>query len=351
MKSLGSVVGVGMRTGIGLDAMSTALLLRTGVPGIRPSPLAGPDGDRVTMAFDATLDPMLIGEERAARLGGHALRDLARVLGPKARSLRTRFAVAFPEPRPEQTRGEAGQLLATAFRSLMQETFGAPPVELSMKGAAGLAAVLPAALAELAAGTVDAVVAGGLHSDYDPAVIRSLAASGRLFSAAQPDAVLPGEAAAFLLIMRDDVARTHGLTPMARIHGIGADVRRVSTTKGAPGDGQSFDSTALANSIRAATDALEDGMSVGWTMTSLGLEHALVRELYSAVTRVHARLGPPLVIDSPAQRAGHLGAAALALAVGTMALGFRHGFAPAPLGLALAASDGGERAAILVGNP
>jgi 3-oxoacyl-[acyl-carrier-protein] synthase-1 len=347
MKHLGTIVGVGMRTGIGLDALSTALVLRTGVPAIRPSPLADPAGEPVSMAFDSTLDPMLVGEERAARLGGLALRDLARVLGPKARSLRTRFAVAFPEPRPDQSRGEAGKLLATAFRTLMQETFGAPPVDLSMKGSAGLAAVLPAALAELAAGTVDAVVAGGLHSDYDPEAIRALAAAGRLFSAAQPDAVLPGEAAAFVLVMRDDMACSLGLEPLARVHAIGADVRRSSASE----DGHSFDSTALSRAIRAATDGLDDGMTVGWSMTDLGLEHARVREVYSAVTRVHARLGPPLVIDSPAQRAGHLGAAGLALAVGTMALGFRHGFAPAPLGLALAASDGGERAAILVGQP
>ena len=92
-------------------------------------------------------------------------------------------------------------------------------------------------------------------------------------------------------------------------------------------------------------------LQIGWAVTDLGLEHARVRELYSAITRTHKRFGPPLCVDAPAQRAGHLGAAALPLALGFMAMGFRHGFAPAPIGLALAASDQGERAAILVGSP
>jgi 3-oxoacyl-[acyl-carrier-protein] synthase-1 len=347
VKTLGTIVAAGMRTGVGLDAVSTAMLLRTGVPSLQPSPLADPDGEPVTMGFDPTLDPSLVGEERAARLGGAALFDLSRSLGQSARSLRVRMALAFPEPRPDQKRSEAGQVLSASFRAIMQETFGSPPVDLSMQGSAGLAAVLPDALLELRAGRVDAVVAGGLHCDYAPAVIRSLAATGRLFSPDRPDAVLPGEAAAFVLVMRDDTARSLGLPAMARIHGVATEKSSVTSTT----DGRSFESTAIADAIRAATEELPDELVVGWSVTDLGLEHARVRELYSAITRTHKRLGHPFVVDSPAQRAGNLGAASLPLALGYMALGFRHGFAPAPFGLALAASDGGERAAILVGAP
>jgi 3-oxoacyl-[acyl-carrier-protein] synthase-1 len=347
MKSLGTIVAVGMRTGIGLDSMATSLLLRTGVPAIGPAPLAAPDGDPVTMSFDPTLDPYLVGEERAARLGGAALFEVAGALGKSARSLRVRVALAFPEPRPDQRRSEAGQVLATAFRAVLGETFGAPPVDLATQGAAGLAYVLPDALLELASGRVEAVVAGGVHSDYDPAAIRALAATGRLFSADHVDAVLPGEAAAFVVVMRDDTARTLGLTPMARIHAIASATSDVAISDG----GRAFESAAMADAIRTATEVLPSELQVGWAVTDLGLEHARVRELYSALTRTHKRFGPPLCVDAPAQRAGHLGAAGLPLALGFMALGFRHGFAPAPFGLALAASDGGERAAVLVGSP
>jgi 3-oxoacyl-[acyl-carrier-protein] synthase I len=347
MKSLGTIVGVGMRTGVGLDALSTSLLLRTGVPAIGPSPLAAPDGEPVTMAFDPTLDPFVVGEERAARLGGAALADLASGIGQTVRSLNVRVALAFPEPRVDQQRSQAGQLLATSFRSIMRETFGAPPVDLSTQGSAGLASVLPDALLELRAGRIDAVLAGGLHSDYDPDVIRVLAATGRLFSAERTDAVLPGEAAAFVLITRDDTARSLGLPAMARIHAVATETSDVTVDE----DGRSFDAAALSSVIRQATDDLPDEIVVGWSVTDVGLEHARIRELYSALTRTHKRFGPPLVVDSPAQRAGHLGAASLALGMGYMAMAFRHAWAPAPFGLALGASDGGERAAVLLGSP
>jgi 3-oxoacyl-[acyl-carrier-protein] synthase-1 len=187
------------------------------------------------------------------------------------------------------------------------------------------------------------VVAGGLHTDYDPATIRVLAATGRLFSTENVDAVLPGEAAAFVLITRDETARRLDLTPMARIHGIGTE-----TNNEAPD--RAFDSGAIARAIRSATENLPDEIAIGWAVTHLGFEHAPVRELYSALTRTHKRFGPPLVVDAPAQRAGNLGAAALPLALGFMALAHRHGFAPAPFGLAIAGSDGGERAAMLVAS-
>ncbi len=344
MKSLGTIVAVGMRTGISLDALSTSLLLRTGVPAITGSPLAGPDDEPVSMAFDPTLDPYLVGEERAARLGAAAAFELAGSLGQAARSLRARVALAFPEPRPEQKRHEVGQALATSFRGVLHETFGSPPVDLATRGPAGLAYCLPDALMELSAGRVEVVVAGGLHTDYDPETIHALATAGRLFSTENVDAVLPGEAAAFVLITRDDIARRLGLTPMARIHGIGTE-----TNDEEPG--RAFESGAIAKAIRTATEELPDEIRVGWAVTHLGFEHAPVRELYSALTRTHKRFGPPLVVDSPAQRAGNLGAAALPVALGFMALAHRHGFAPAPFGLAIAGSDGGERAAVLVASP
>ncbi len=347
MRSLGAIVSTGMRTGIGLDAQATAFLLRTGVPALGPAPLAGSDGAAVTMAFDRTLDPYLCGEERAARLGAAAASEVLAVIPSQtARALRVRVALAFPEPRPGQSRSEAGQVLATEFRSVLRERLGSPDVELTAQGAAGAAYVLPGALAALAAGEVDAVLAGGLHTDYDPAAIAALAATGRLFGPDCIDAVLPGEAAAFVLVVRDDTASRLGLTPLARIFGVGSDTADVVDA-----EARSFDARSLTRAIRRATQTMPEELEIGWAIADLGLEHARARELYAALTKAHRRFGPPLFVDAPAQRAGHLGAAALPLGIGYMALAHRHGFAPAPLGLVLAASDGGERGAVLVGSP
>lgn len=346
MKNLGSIVAVGMRSALGLGAVETSFLLRTGVPVFAAAPLADPEGEPVTMAFDRTLDPYLVGEERAARLGALALGEIVgRIGSAAARALRAHVVLSFPEPLAGKR--DAGVLLAHAMRDVLRETFGSPEVELVSRGAAGLAYALPSALAALARGEIDAIVAGGVHSDYDPAIIASLAAERRLFSPAAPDALVPGEGAAFVLVTRDDLAPRLGLKPLARIFAV------ASETNGAPADaaGRGFESTAIASVIREATGDLPDEIQVGWAVTDTTFEHARVRELYSALTRTHRRFGPPLVVDSPAQRLGHLGAAAFGLELSFMAVSLARGFAPCPFGLALAASDGGERGAVLVGSP
>ena len=347
MKSLGSIVAVGMRTPMGLGAIETSFLLRTGVPSLAAAPLADADGEHVTMAFDRTLDPYLTGEQRAARLGAAALAEIVSKIGPTAaRSLRTRVALAFPEARPGIAASATGVTLASAFRDALRETFGTPEVDVANRGAAGLAYVLPQALAALAKGEVDAVLAGGVDSDYDPMIIASLTAQGRLFTKENTDAIVPGEAGAFVLITRDDTAQKLGCRPLARLHAVATDSGGVER-----GDsGRAFDATAIAHIIQESTKELPTELRVGWAVTDTTFEHSRVRELYAALTRTHKRFGPPLVIDSPAQRLGHLGAAALGLELGFMTVALQRGFAPCPLGLALSASDAGERSAILIGS-
>jgi 3-oxoacyl-[acyl-carrier-protein] synthase-1 len=348
MKSMGSIVAVAARTSVGLDALQTAFVLRTGMPALTSSPLASPEGEAVTMAYDATQDPFAIGEERAARVAGAALRELVGAIGVgPAKAMRLRLALAFPEPRLGSSKSAESRALAMAMRSVMLETFGEPHVEVAARGAAGLAYVLPDALDALAEGAVDAVVAGGVHSDYDPESIRVLAETGRLFSQENMDAVAPGEAAAFVLITRDDVAMRLGMPPLARIHAVASETGDMSPHD----DGSSFDASALSSAMLAATSVMPEELKVGWLLGDLGFEHYRTREFYAALTRTTKVFGPPLVVESPAQRIGNLGAAAMPLALVVAALGFDRGFAPSPFALAFGGSDGGERGAILVGSP
>lgn len=348
MKSLGSIVATAARTACGLDAEQSAFALRTGLPALRPSPLAAPDGEPVVMGFDPTLDPYLVGAERAAALARVALHELAaKILPTTLRSLKLRVAIGAPEPLPGDSAAAAARTFGLTLKSALVELLGDVPVDVSASGAAGLAYALPDALGELARGAVDAVVAGGVHTDYDPATIGALEAQGRLFSPAQIDAVIPGEGAAFVLITKDDFARRANLPVLARILGCG-------TEEGGPtaiGEGSSFDARATASAIRKATRPLTDELKVGWMIGDLGVEQYRVRELYAALVRVHTVAGPPFVVESPAQRVGHLGAAAIPLAMVLAAFGFDRGFAPSPFALAVGGSDAGDRGAVLVSAP
>ena len=99
MKTLGYVVSVGARTSMGLDARQTGLFLRTGMPSVRTAPILDPEGGDVTMGFDPTIDPYLVGEARAAVLARAALAEMARPLGGFGRQLRVKVVLCLAEPR------------------------------------------------------------------------------------------------------------------------------------------------------------------------------------------------------------------------------------------------------------
>ncbi len=340
--------GCGVRCPLGPDAPSSALLLRTGLSAFDASPLDGGDGEGVTMAFDPTLDPFLTGETRAAALARGALEELAARLGQvPLRSLKLRVALALPEPFAGQARAEAGSVLARELESIFRERLGSSEVEVDGRGSAGLAYVLPDALDALSRREIDAVVAGGVQSDYDPAVIRALLATDRLFSPSNLDAVVPGESAAFVLIGRPDLGTRLRLPPLLDLVGVASETGDLTPES----EDGAFDGGALASVFRSATASLPDELRVGWAWGDHGLEHFRVRELYAALARAHDRFCEPLMIDSPPQRLGRTGAATLPTFLGLAAEQVRRGAAPSPVGMLFAGSDGGERGAIVVAAP
>ena len=348
MKTLGILYAAGVRTPLGSGSLENAMLLRTGLASITSAPLATEEGEPVTMSLDLALDPYLVGEERAAALAATALRELATAIGrDTARELKTRVALAFPEPQPGQPRSDVGRILATRLKTALGETFGSPEVDLATRGSAGLAYVLPDALSALARREVDAVIAGGVHTDYDPAALRVLEKSGRLYTPDSIDAVIPGEAAAFVLIGREDLGQRLGLPKLARIVSIAAETSDVTPYN----DESAFDATTMASVIAAAARQLDSELKIGFAYGDHGIEHFRIRELYAALTRVHRSFCEPMAIDSPSQRIGRTGAASLPLFLALLAESFRRGFAPTPIGMAFAGSDAGERAAILVSSP
>ncbi len=91
-------------------------------------------------------------------------------------------------------------------------------------------------------------------------------------------------------------------------------------------------------------------MKIGFSFGDLSFELFRVHEWQAAMTRTRELYAPPMAADSPAQRLGHMGGAALPLELVLAAESFARGYAPHPLGLCFAGSDAGERAAIVVGS-
>ncbi len=346
MNTRAIVVSVGARTALGLDAPQTAFLLRTGVTAIHAAPLVDSQGEPVTMCYLPTLDPRCTGEDRAARLAQPALEEVFAALGLAARALSTRLVVCLGEAdgrREDRDAVARGADLAGRIHLAAREILPDVELDVSVRGAAGAAIALGRALQSIADRRIDAVLLGGVHTDYDPAVIARLEEQGRLFTPRNLDAIIPGEAAAFVLLVREDAARAAKLPALARVVGVGTGVDRATPDNDEP----AFDARGLTAAVRAAgADLTADQLKVGWSWNDLTFEMRRTYEWQAMVTRTGGLWGEPYATEWPAQRLGHLGAAALPLHMALAVEGWRRGWAPSSIAMSLVGSDGGDRGAV-----
>ena len=330
-----SVVSVGAKTVVGLNARQTGFLLRAGFPAMAEAPLANAEGEAITMGFVPTLDGSLVGAERLAAL---ARAPFEEAIAP-IRALAAEVHIAVDEG------CEDAALTIHLLEAMVKRSMPSASVRVEARGEAGPGALLSQATHALETRRSDIVVIGGVHSDYDPRAIAALEASGRLFSRDNLDARIPGEAAAFFVLMRAPDASRHRLTPLARVIGVGAGRERATPDN----DDAAHEALGLTAAVRQATEPLAAvGSTAGWLMTDLTFEMRRQYEWQSVWVRSQKVLGKPYIIDSPAQRIGYLGAAALPLFVVMAATAWGHGYAPSPLALAVAGNDGGARAALVL---
>ena len=346
MKTLALVASVGAVTPIGLSAVHTAFAFRAAAAAMREVPLLDADGEPITMCALPTLDPRGTASARAGAIAVRALDEAAQALGAGGRELRVRLATSFDEHFAAGPNGSGppAQEVLGALVTRARRFFRDVTVTVSTRGAAGPGLVLDEVCAALAEGSVDAVVLGGVHSDYDPARIAALAASHRLFRNDNLDALIPGEAAAFVVLVQAATAQRLGLSPAMQLNGVATAHGRARPDN----DESAFLAVGLTHAMRTVlTPLADDGERVGWVMTDLTFETFRHHELSAATVRLQPHFCEPQHLDNPAQRLGHLGAAAMPLHLALASEAFRRGFAPHRVGLSIAGSDAGERAALV----
>ena len=216
MSSVVAIVSVGAKTPVGLNARQTGFLLRAGFPAMDEAPLANAAGEAVTMAFVPTLDGRLVGAERLSAL---ARAPFAEAVEP-IRDLVAEVHVAIDEG------CEDAALAIHLLEAMVKRVMPAATVSVQARGEAAAGTLVPAAIAALETRRADFVVMGGVHSDHDPRSIAALEASGRLFSRDNLDSRIPGEAAAFFVLMRAGEAGRYQLEPLARVVGVGVGRER-----------------------------------------------------------------------------------------------------------------------------
>jgi len=351
MKARASVVSVGARTSIGLNALQTTMLFRAGAAGMAMAPLADIDGEQVTMCFDKTLPPTLVGWERAAALAAPALEEALAPLVGVIDGSRTRLLMCIDERygrAPKASRdADAGAALVTKIAARASALLPGITPEVTARGHASAAVCLPEGLSLLDSRSCDALVLGSVHTDYEPAWINELSERGRLFKSDNLDSFIAGEAAAFVVLMRDDVARRSDLESMAEVVNVALGAEAATPDN----DLSAFDAKGLTRTIRKVAEPLPEGMTAGWAVTDLTFEMRRVHEWQAMLTRTREVWSDPYAVDSPAQRIGQLGAAAMPLGITLVAQGWRCRSAPAPIAVVYAGSEGGARGAVLLVAP
>ena len=345
------VVSVGARTPIGLSAIETGFAYRAASVGMREAPLVEEEGgDPITMCFLPTIDPLLTGADRAAALAIPALDEAIRGVGLALQQMRVKLVLCMDEHLGAP--GPSGHLLgATVGAHVIQRASMHAPqthLETSIRGPAGPGLALQGVYDALARGSIEAAILGGVHTDYDPDRVRALASAGRLFKTDNLDSIIPGEHAAFLVLMRPDVARTYKLRPLANLYAVGTAFDKARPDNDEP----AFEAVGLTVAIRKAGAPLADArLRAGWLLTDLSFERHRLYEHQSMVVRTQSLWTEPQQWDPPALRMGALGAAAIPIEIALACEGWRRGWAPHSVAFACAGNDSGERAALLLARP
>ena len=197
------------------------------------------------------------------------------------------------------------------------------------------------AAGSIAKGKVDACILCGVDSLVNRSDIQWLAGAERLYDRGNPNGVIPGEAAAAVLVTVPGQADR----PLARIHGLGlsAEPHSVLGSKYSQGRG-------LEAALAAALE--EAGMPesiVGFRVSDMNGDRYRVWEALFAQARFYRTWRAHLPSWYFTASVGDVGAATGALALVLAATGIFRRYAPAQWGMCECSSEEGLRGACLVG--
>jgi 3-oxoacyl-[acyl-carrier-protein] synthase I len=333
------ICGIGLVTPLGLTSVQTAAEIRAGSSRCQASAFQDQRLRDITLSLlpEDVLPPLAAAvdprgrsavELRLIRLAGSAWREAA------AGQATLPAAWAWPENLglrpPAWPAVQGGLQIQAEHRGSM--------VPGAWRGRAGGLQALAHVAAAIQAGELPAACVGGVDSWADPVRLARLEAAGRLTSAQVSDGLIPGEAAACILLAERSWAQNHGLP----LHG----TLSAWATGSEPGY-QGADATNRGDGLSETLAKLPAGpLLVEVFATDTG-ERCWAREWGISALRQHARLAPDHGLHHPAEAVGDTGAAAGLLAVGLAVLGITRGYRRAPA-LVIASNDGPERAAVII---
>jgi len=308
------VIGVGARTSIGLDMPATSAAVRGAVTCFAQSEYLRlrETGQPITLALLSTLPEDSFAYNRMKLLGsaaaGEALDPWLGRLAPRAATGRLAVLVSVPPPRPGFPEGSQAKLAREMIESL-PTAVARERCSFVDTGHEGGLALLGIAGELLATQQVDVCLVGGVESYKHIDTLHWLEAQGRLKTADQPNGIVPGEGAGFLLLSTRGFAHENGARPLAELRAASRAIEPKPWHLGEPTLGE-----GLTAAVRGALDPRgTGGYTASMTYADLNGETWRVDEWGYAYMRTARHHQGPLDIRHPADCWGDLGAASGAL--------------------------------------
>lgn len=360
------ITGMGAVTPVGLSAEATCAALRAGISRLREVEshlVPGPLFDEVPVVGGRVPLEWLDGPPEEEEWPGHERFGLASppppwaLVDPGSERLialalpAVREAWGPPDQRPKNAR--TGIYLGLPVDEDPQPIVEAIQSELGLKltravaqpggRAAGLE-VLAAALHDLASGSVDCALVGGVDSQLRGPVLSKLQEANQLRTGQNPQGVIPGEGAAFL-VLQSEGGLAHGGPPAEARLLAAAVAMEPTVAKGDPN--QALGLSTVLRSVRDQAGLQAPPLVV----CDLNGDRYRAMEWGLASTRALGDIHGDLDFWHPADCIGDAGAALGILNVIWGATAMRRGYSPSQRVIVWGASENGVRGAVVMESP
>lgn len=353
-----AITGVGLRCSLGQNVVQSCASVRAGIsrfgtwPAPPPEGGATPDDPEPVEVAAAAVLPDLGDRSWLEKFDALATQPLFEALWMAGlpslveEGCATKWAMRLVVPPLD--RAGVDEEDATAFAEDVQEgtlfDVEVPALSPLCGGNAGVLVALAQAAADFEKGAVEVCVLGGVDSLLHTPYLDDLDTEGRLKTTATPVGIIPGEAAAFVVLETVAHARARQAPVLAQVTPVRTAVERESPRGKEPGRGE-----AMARALRqAVADAPSGPGQVHRVINDLNGERWRFLEWALASNPALAGLPPDFRFWHPADSFGEIGAATGAAHLCLAVRAFARSYAVGDAILISNASDTGERAALCV---
>ncbi|CAL8481173.1 hypothetical protein [Caballeronia sp. S22] len=335
-----SVIASGLVTGLGFNAPATLAALRAGISAVRGTGWTDYQTGEPLQAAKVDLPHWWEGVGKLAELIAPAIDECLQAIPSVApESVPILLGVAAPE-RPGRVPGLDDELLDEVHARL--ELRRHPETQSFAMDQTGCAHGLIVARTLIERGLAQRVIVAGVDSFLHQATLQDYMERRRLISPGNSNGFFAGEAGCAVAV---GATGTHEGSELV-ILGIGL------ANESAIIDGtEPLRARGLTNAVRRALENAGVRMSdVAYRLTDLSGEHYKFKEAAFVAGRLSGEPRPtPFDLWHPIEYLGEIGAAILPCLLAQALHAAREGYAPGPLALCHVGSDGGARAALVVG--